>query len=42
MALKFLTKEAVIRLTPLALLLRFHLEMKSTLYLIFLWNIDGA
>ena len=36
MAMKFLTREAVILLTPLALLLKSHLETKNTSYLIYL------
>ena len=36
MAMKFLTREAVILLTPLALLLRSHLETKNTSYLTYL------
>ena len=36
MAMKFLTREAVILLTPLALLLRSHLATKNTSYLIYL------
>ena len=42
MAMKFLTRKDVIFLTPLALLLRSHLETQNTSYLIYLWNIDGA
>ena len=42
MAMKFSTREAVILLTPLALLLKSHLEAQNTSYLIYLWNIDGA
>ena len=38
--MKFLTREAVILLTPL--LLRSHLETQNTSYLIYLWNMDGA
>ena len=42
MAMKFLTRKAVIFLTPLVLLLRSHLETQNTSYLMYLWNIDGA
>ena len=42
MAMKFSTREAVILLTPLALLLRSHLETQNISYSIYLWNIDGA
>ena len=42
MVMKFSTREAVILLTPLVLLLRSHLETQNTSYLIYLWNIDGA
>ena len=42
MAMKFSTRKAVILLTPLALLLRSHLETQNTSHLMYLWNIDGA
>ena len=42
MATKFLTRKAVILLTPLSLLLKSHLETQNTSYFIYLWKIDGA